>query len=305
MLRISLEALEILDAIDRRGSFAAAGKELHRVPSTISYTVAKLEEQLGVQVFERLGPKVALTPAGQELLRQGRHLLRAAQDLELRVRRVASGWETALALGMDSLFATAALAPDIGAFYAVADRTRLQVQLGALSGPWEALLDRRVDLLLAAAGEGPSGGGYVAETVGQVSFVFVVSPGHPLARLRRRLGRDDLQEHRAIVVADSARQLPPRTVGLRYGQEALTVPDMRSKFALQCAGLGFGFLPELYARAAVAAGRLVVKTVEEPKPDETFRMAWRTGESGAALDWWRDRVRAGLFQRLLEQSCAL
>lgn len=305
MLRISLEALEILDAIDRRGSFAAAGKELHRVPSTISYTVAKLEEQLGVQVFERLGPKVALTAAGLELLRQGRHLLRAAQDLELRVRRVASGWETAFALGMDSLFAPAALADDIQAFYAVADRTRLQLQQGALSGPWEALLDRRVDLLIAAAGEGPSGGGYVAEAVGRLSFVFVVAPQHPLARLRRRLGRDELQEHRAVVVADSARQLPPRTIGLLYGQDALTVPDMRSKFALQCAGLGFGFLPEPYARAAIAAGRLVVKNVEEPKPDETFHLAWRSGETGAALDWWRERARGGLFQRLLELSCDL
>jgi DNA-binding transcriptional LysR family regulator len=54
MLRLSLEALQIVDAIDRRGSFSAAGKELHRVPSTISYTVSKLEDDLGVQVFERM-----------------------------------------------------------------------------------------------------------------------------------------------------------------------------------------------------------------------------------------------------------
>jgi len=44
MLKLSLDALQILDAIDRRGSFAAAGKELHKVPSTISYTVSKLEQ---------------------------------------------------------------------------------------------------------------------------------------------------------------------------------------------------------------------------------------------------------------------
>ena len=43
MLRISLDGLEVLDAIDRRGSFAGASSELHRVPSTISYSVAKLE----------------------------------------------------------------------------------------------------------------------------------------------------------------------------------------------------------------------------------------------------------------------
>eukprot|EP01042_Synura_sphagnicola_P030506 gene30507-39313_t len=88
MFRLSLDALLILDAIDRRGSFSAAGVELHRVPSTISYTVSKLEQDLGVQVFERQGPKVQLTRAGAELLKEGRYLLKAAEDLEHRVRRV-------------------------------------------------------------------------------------------------------------------------------------------------------------------------------------------------------------------------
>ncbi|QNH17194.1 LysR family transcriptional regulator [Xanthomonas sp. SS] len=300
MLKISLDALQIIDAIDRRGSFSAAGKALYKVPSTISYTVAKLEEDLGVQLFDRLGPKVALTAAGAELLREGRHLLRAAGDLELRVRRVASGWETEFALGLDSVFAPDCLAEDITAFYAVADRTRLRIVQESLSGTWEALLDRRVDLLVGAAGEGPSGGGYVAEAFGTLPFVFVVAPTHPLAQEAEPLGRSQLAEHRAIAVADSARRLLPRTVGLLFGQDALTVPDMRSKYLLQVAGLGFGFLPEPYARAALARGALLRKQVEEPKPDEVFQLAWRSGEEGAALAWWRARMRqSGVFEAWL------
>jgi molybdenum-dependent DNA-binding transcriptional regulator ModE len=127
MLRLSLEALQIVDAIDRRGSFSAAGKELHRVPSTISYTVGKLEDDLGVQVFERNGPRVELTRAGRELLKEGRYLLKAAQDLEHRVRRVASGWETELALGIDSMFSAVAFDQDVRAFYEVAQQTRLRI----------------------------------------------------------------------------------------------------------------------------------------------------------------------------------
>lgn len=305
MLRLTLDALQILDAIDRRGSFAAAGKELHKVPSTISYTVAKLEDDLGVQVFERLGPKVALTAAGHELLREGRYLLKAAQDLEHRVRRVASGWETEFAIGIDSLFSVASLEEDMRAFYAVADRTRLRIAQETLTGTWESLLDRRVDLLIGAAGEGPSGGGYVAEPIGRVSFVFAVTPDHPLAKAVKPLGKAELQQHRAVVVADSARKLLPRTVGLLFGQDAITVPDMRSKYQLQRSGMGFGFLPEPYAREAIAAGELVVKAVEEPKPDETFYLAWRTGELGAALKWWIDRARSpGKLNDLLSLSCS-
>jgi DNA-binding transcriptional LysR family regulator len=292
MLKLSLDALQIIDAIARRGSFTAAGKELFRVASTISYTVAKLEEDLGVQLFERLGPKVTLTAAGHELLKEGRYLLKAADDLERRVRRVASGWETEFGIAMDSMLAPCGLKEDILAFYAVADQTRLRIEREVLSGTWEALLERRVDLLVGAAGDGPSGGGYTAEPLGTVSFVFAVAPDHPLAVVAHPLGKADLHAWRAVSVADSARVLAGRTVGLLFGQDALSVPDMRTKYDFQLAGLGFGFLPEPLARPAIRAGLLVEKQVEEPKPDETLHLAWRTGEQGAALRWWIERMRA-------------
>jgi len=297
-MKISLEALQILDAIDRRGSFAAAAKVLYKVPSTISYTVAKLEEDLGVQLFERAGPKATPTEAGRELLKEGRHLLRAAQELEVRVRRVASGWESEFGLGLDSLLPADSLADDIAAFYGAADSTRLRLVSESLSGTWEALLDGRADLVVAA-GEGPSGGGYVVEPLGTVRFVFAVAPGHPLAG-SAVVSAATLVEHRAIAVADSARRLLPRTVGLQSAQDVLSVPDMRAKYRLQLAGLGCGFLPEPCARGALAQGRLVAVAVEEPKPDETFYLAWRTGEEGGALAWWLQRLRApDVFERWL------
>jgi len=302
MLKLSLEALQIIDAIDRRGSFSKAGVELHRVPSTISYTVSKLEDDLGVQVFERNGPRILLTPAGRELLKEGRYLLKAAQDLEHRVKRVASGWETELGIGMDSIFSPITLVDDIRAFYEVAQQTRLRIVQETLSGPWEALLDRRVDLLVGVAGEGPAGGGYVARAIGDMGFVFAVAPHHPLAAVQQPLGRLHLQEYRAIVVADSARTMAARTVGLLLGQDALTVPTMQAKLDLQLAGLGFGFLPESVARPAVDAGLLVEKQVEEVREKETVYLAWRVGEEGAALRWWRERMQApDLFARLCRQ----
>jgi DNA-binding transcriptional LysR family regulator len=304
MLRISLDALLTVDTIARRGSFSAAAKELFRVPSTISYTVSKLEEDLGVQLFERFGPRVVLTPAGEELLKEGRYLLRAASDLESRVRRVASGWETEFTIGVDSALSPLGLQDDIRAFYEVADQTRLRIVKEALSGTWESLLDRRVDFLAGAAGEGPSGGGYTAEALGKISFVFVVAPSHPLAGVRHRLGKAELSAHRAISVADSVRLLQARTVGLLFGQDTLSVPDMQTKYDFQVAGLGFGFLPEPWARPAIEAGRLVAKEVEEPRADETLYMAWRTGEEGAALKWWRERLRAAPpLERMLAMNC--
>ncbi|MCC6069993.1 LysR substrate-binding domain-containing protein [Massilia sp. GCM10020059] len=291
MLKISLDALITVDAIARRGSFAGAAKELYRVPSTISYTVSKLEEDLGVPLFERFGPKVTLTPAGEELLREGRHLLKAAGDLECRVRRVASGWETEFSIAIDSVLSPSGLIDDITAFYGVADQTRLRLLKEELSGTWEALLDRRADLLIGAAGAGPSGGGYSAEPMGKVRFVFAVAPTHPLAAVGHPLTKADLAAHRAVAVSDSARQLQARTVGLLFGQDTLSVPDMQTKHQYQLAGLGFGFLPEPFVRQDIRDGLLVEKQVEESRAEETLYLAWRTGEEGAALKWWRERLR--------------
>jgi len=299
MFRISLDGILILDAIDRLGSFASAGNELHKVPSTISYSVAKLEQDLGVKLYERLGPKVELTTAGMELLSEGRYLLRAAEDLEHRVRRVASGWETELTIGMDSIFSPRSLASDIREFYKVTNKTRLRVIKESLSGTWEALLGGRADILVGAAGEGPSGGGYNSLVMGSMEFVFAVSPDHPLAKIDKPLGKDDLHPYKAITVSDSVRKMTPRTVGLLFGQDALAVPDMHTKLDYQIAGLGFGFLPKPFAIHALAQGLLVEKQVKEPRQAEAISLAWRTGEPGQAAKWWIDQMKhPDIFERL-------
>ncbi len=55
MTKLSLDALEVLKALERRGSYAAAATELFRVPSAITYAMRKLEDDLGVTIFDRRG----------------------------------------------------------------------------------------------------------------------------------------------------------------------------------------------------------------------------------------------------------
>ena len=103
MTRLSLDALLVLDAIDRRGSFAAAAEALFRVPSAITYSVQKLEQDLGVMLFDRSGHKAKLTSAGQLLLQEGRALLDSAAMLEQRVKTHATGWEGELRIAISEL----------------------------------------------------------------------------------------------------------------------------------------------------------------------------------------------------------
>lgn len=299
MFKISLDSLLVLDAVDRLGTFAAAAEELFRVPSTISYTISKLEQDLDVKLFHRHGPKVALTQAGKELLTEGRYLLGAAYEIEDRVKRVASGWETRLTIGMDTIFNPSCLAAEIDAFYDVAPKTQLGFLHDSLSGTWEALLDRRADFLIGAAGHGPTGGGYKTKLIGMMDFVFAIAPGHPLAKIERPLHKRDLLQYRAITVSDTVRKSVSRSIGVVGGQSTLSVPNMQTKLNLQKAGLGVGFVPAQMAEPAIQSGHLMVKEVEEPRPAEPLYLAWRTGEKGHALKWWIENLDTEtLFEKL-------
>ena len=97
-LALTPEALTMMDAIARNGSFAAAARELGRVPSALTYSVRQLEESLDVLLFDRKSGQAKLTAAGQELLSEGRRLLAEMAGVANRVRRVATGWDTELTM---------------------------------------------------------------------------------------------------------------------------------------------------------------------------------------------------------------
>jgi len=289
-MRISLDALATLDAIARRGSFAAAAEELHRVPSAVTYTVQKLEQDLAIVLFDRTGHRARLTPAGTELLREGRHLLRAAGEIEQRVRRLAQGWEAELAITVDEIIPLPRLFPLLEAFYLLNPGTRIRLGEEILAGSWDALLSGRSDLVIGVSGDPPPEGGCSIQPLGPADFVFVVAPGHPLANAPEPLAPESLVEYRAITAADSSRSLPPRNSGLLSGQDCLNVPSMQAKVEAQVAGLGVGYLPAHLARPLVAAGRLVVKEVEETKPKAQLCVAWRPRGAGKALRWFLSRL---------------
>ena len=300
-MRLTLDAIAVLDAIDRRGSFATAAEELHRVPSALTYTVQKLEQDLGVVLFDRSGHRARLTEAGRELLQEGRHLLRAAGELEQRVKRVATGWEAELRLAVSDLIPIDRLFPLLTAFYQRQSGTRLRLMTEVYGGCWDARVSGRADLALGAPGEGPAGGGYATRVMGDVSFVFVVAPDHPLAQAREPLKNSEIIQYRSVTAADSSRSLPPRTSGLLSGQDVLTVPDSHAKRMAHEQGLGVGYLPRHLAQAAIAAGRLVAREVAESKPDIQLVLAWRTQHVGGALRWFlRELQDPGVISGLLE-----
>ena len=283
-IKLSLEALEVIDAIARKGSFAAAAESLYKVPSALTYTVRKLEEDLGVNLFNRSGHRATLTEAGAELLNEGRNLLNAASELESRVKRVANGIETNLTIAISDLLNITAIYPLLDKFYAQKFGTRIKLLREVYGGSWDALMNGRADISIGAPGDAPSGAGFTTRPMGTLEFHYAVASHHPLAQLPEPLQNLDIMRYRAVSAADSSRNLPPRTSGILSGQDVLTVPDMQAKLAAQIAGLGVGYLPKKLAEKHAARGELVIKTVAEPKPLATGFIAWRS-KGGKAQQW--------------------
>lgn len=297
-LKLSLESLEVIDAIARKGSFAAAADSLYKVPSALTYTIRKLEDDLGVPLFNRSGHRATLTEAGAELLNEGRNLLNAAAELESRVKRVASGIETDLTIAVSDLFETSFIYPVLDRFYAQKFGTRIKVLREVFGGSWDALVSGRADISLGAAGDGPAGGGYTTKAIGTLEFHYAVAPHHPLASMPEPLQNFDIMRYCAVSAADTSRNLPPRTSGILSGQDVLTVPDMQAKLEAQIAGLGVGYLPRRMAEEYAAKGALVIKAVAEPKPLATTFLAW-CSKGGKAQQWLVKELQQLDFKKVL------
>jgi DNA-binding transcriptional LysR family regulator len=289
-MKLTLEALQLLDAIDVRGSFAAAADELHRVPSAVTHAIRRLEEDLGVALFAREGRRAVPTAAGRALLEEGRHLLRAAGELECRVRRVATGWESELAIAVDASVDATLLFPLIAEFDRENGGTRLRLTCEVLGGGWDAMVTGRADLAVGASGEPPPGGGWALRPFGALEFVFAVAPGHPLAAAAEPLAPQVVARHRVIVLADTSRQLLARTAGLGSGADTLTVANAADKLAAILAGLGVGHVQRLQAERHAAAGELIIKRLAAPMPPVTRHLAWRSDHEGKALAWFVARL---------------
>jgi DNA-binding transcriptional LysR family regulator len=274
---LSLDSLRLVDAVARRGSFAGAAEEMGRAPSAVTYAARRLEDQLDVLLFDRRGYRARLTPAGEELLHQGRQLLAAAEDLRRRVQRVARGWERELRIAVDSVLPFARLLPLLGEFCGQAP-TQLRLSHEVLGGTWDALASGRADLVIGATAGGPqaaTGAGYRTRKLGEVRFVFAVAPAHPLAAADRPLSTAQMRAHRQIVVGDTSQRLAPRAAGLLGAADTITVPSMADKVAAQ-------------------AELLVKRTESEREQGERVPLyaAWRAEARGRAIDWWLARLSA-------------
>ncbi|NMH65490.1 LysR family transcriptional regulator [Shewanella salipaludis] len=286
---LNLDALRVLDAIDKKGSFSAAADALYKVPSALTYTVQKLESELGAKLFDRSGQRAVLTQVGRLVLTQGREILAATTRLEEAVRQLETGWERRLILAKDTVVPDAPLFGLVREFCELGKQIELELTEESLGGSWDALYSGRVDIAIGVGEDRPKGQ-YQVHKMAELNFVFAISPSHPLAQSDAVISSEALLQFPSVVVADSSRSLPQRSSGLFESRQVIRVPNMRSKIEAQQAGAGVGFIPRHLIAQELAQGSLLAREVALPRAPQALYVAWRKDNDARALNWFASRL---------------
>jgi DNA-binding transcriptional LysR family regulator len=255
--RISIDQWTALVSVVESGSYAKAADRLHKSQSTLTYAIQKVEQLLGVKLFEIRGRKAVLTPTGQLLYRRGKTLVDDAERLERAAGELAKGWETEIRLAVDILFPTWLLVQCMGAFVAERPETRIELYETVLSGTDDMLLARSVDFVITSSIQQ----GFIGDVLMPMHAVCVAAPSHPLHHLGRPATLDDLRRHRHVVIRDSGVQ---RTrSGGWLNEQRWTVSHKATSIHALAAGYGYAWLPDDWIRGELERGALVPVPLRE------------------------------------------
>ena len=287
---INIEILEILDTIDRRGSFAKAAEELNKATSALSYAIQKLEEQLSITVFQREGRRSVLTPAGELILQEGRAILNATKLLAEKAKEVATGWEPKLRIALESTINHEVFFKILNAFLCEHESLEIDISESVLNGGWEALEHDKVDLLVGAPGPVPQQKGFRAVGIESPDMVPVIAKTHPQAHFINDPKALDslLPSLRRVVTHDTSTVNIARNVGLSVGKRILYVQTMDQKIQAQRSCIGIGHLPRHRIQQYLDDGTLLPLPVTQAS-NENF-LAWKISHKGKALQTLSQRL---------------
>lgn len=248
--RVTLDQWRTLQAVVDQGGYAQAAEFLHRSQSSVSYTIAKLQEQLGIPLLSIEGRKARLTEAGEVLLRRSRRLVQEAAQLEELAHTIGCGWEPEIRLVVDVAFPAPVLMQALSAFAPLSRGTQVQLQEVVLSGADDALQSGEADLAICT--RVPEN--FLGDLLVDIEFVAVARPDHPLHQLGRELNVSDLLHHIQVVIRDSGEQ--DRNEGWLGAENRWTVTSIETALAATSHGLGFAWLPRHTIERHLADGRL-------------------------------------------------
>jgi DNA-binding transcriptional LysR family regulator len=289
---VTLDQLRTFIVAADKGSFSGAGRHLKRAQSVVSQTLANLEGQIGVKLFDRSGRFPVLTDQGRALLADARAIAGNVDLFKARAKSLAGGLEAELSVAVDVMFPVETFIGAVAAFQKQFPTTLLKFDLES-SAVVEPVLDGSCAIGVVGSWS-PERPQLTCEALLKFRAAMVVSPQHPLATYSGPLPFSVLNQHVQLVHVDSA-HLPPDYALARLSSRVWRLSHLGAKLAFLRAGFGFGGLPVHMLEEDLASGALVPITVEDMPPSGdviTMSAIYPTDSPpGPAGRWFIERLK--------------
>jgi DNA-binding transcriptional LysR family regulator len=291
---VTLDQFRTFIAAADEGSFSAAARRLGRAQSVVSQTLANMEGQLGIKLFDRSGRIPVLTESGRALLPDARAVAGNIDAFKARARGLAGGLEAELSVVVDVMLPTPVLTHAVAEFSARFPDVPLRLYVEALGAVLQLVLDGTCAFgIVGTLPDVPDS--VVRERLMEVQIVPVASPSHSLNAHPVPLTIDDLSGHIQLVLTDRSSLSNGTEIGV-VSTKSWRLADLGAKHAFLKAGMGWGGMPLHVVQADIDSGALVIlDVVEMPR-----RGAWvplsaafkADAPPGPAGRWLIERIKA-------------
>jgi DNA-binding transcriptional LysR family regulator len=291
---VTLDQLRIFIAAAEAGSFSAAARRLKRAQSVISQSLANLEDQLGVVLFDRTGRMPVLTEQGRALIEEARAVAASMDSFKARAKGLAGGLEPELSVVVDVMFPIGLLTAAVSAFHTHFPNTPLRLYVEALGAVLQPVLDGSCAFgIMGSLPTAPAQ--MVMERLLTVRMVIVAAASHPLSAHNAPIPNAAFAHHVQLVLTDRSALSEGREFSV-LSPKTWRLADLGAKHAFLLAGLGFGGMPFNAVQADLARGDLVKLAPEDWPADDIMMPMSAVYPAGAppgpAGRWLIERLAA-------------
>ncbi|MDM9622167.1 LysR family transcriptional regulator [Rhizobium sp. S96] len=291
----TLDQLQVFLTVAESGSFSAASRVLNRAQSVISYTIANLEAQLEMPLFERSGARQPkLTEAGRAMLEDARRLMTDLHVMRARVKSLKEGLEAEVSVAISVMVPSQAMVDVLREFRDRFPSVALNLTAGELGMVMDAVQSGKATIGIGGAVL-KQDDSILIDKIGHSFMIPVVAANHPLAQIDRPLTLSDVREEVQLVVTDASGLTKGRDFNV-LSYKTWRVSDIATKHALIRGGLGWGGLPASIIREDLVSGALVHLDLRAYEQGEypIYAMRRIANPPGPAATWMIEAFRSRL-----------